>query len=342
MGSGSNLLVADAGVRGLVVKLDKRTEHRSSSTASPATASSAAAARACPPSRRRPRAPGCPGIEFGVSIPGTVGGAVRMNANAYGGELADVLEWVDVVSAGGTERRTPDQLGFTYRRSNLGAGEIVARAAFKLAPADAEARSRRRSPTCARGARRRSRPGSRRSARRSRTPTIRAPRGGPRASCSTQPAVAACASAAPASAPSTRTSSRTTASATTADVIALMAEGRGASRSGSGSSSSPRCRRSVRCEFPSDWGRGDRCGRAAGCRERRGQRRGRGLGCRRRRGCARHARADRARRGGCSAGGWLWFRDSSLVAVERVTVTGLSGPDARQIRARAGAAPRRG
>jgi UDP-N-acetylmuramate dehydrogenase len=76
------------------------------------------------------------GIEFGVSIPGTVGGAVRMNANAYGGALADVLEWVDVVTATGTERRTPDQLGFEYRRSNLKPGEVVGRALFKLTPGD--------------------------------------------------------------------------------------------------------------------------------------------------------------------------------------------------------------
>jgi UDP-N-acetylmuramate dehydrogenase len=76
------------------------------------------------------------GIEFGVSIPGTVGGAVRMNANAYDGSLADVLEWADVVSSAGTERRTPDQLGFRYRRSNLVRGEVVARALFRLEPAD--------------------------------------------------------------------------------------------------------------------------------------------------------------------------------------------------------------
>ena len=62
---------------------------------------------------------GLTGIEFGVNIPGTVGGAVRMNANAYGGELARVLEHVDVATAEGVERRTPDQLGFAYRRSNL-------------------------------------------------------------------------------------------------------------------------------------------------------------------------------------------------------------------------------
>lgn len=135
VGSGSNLLIADAGVRGLVLKLDRELttieldgiagDRITCGGGARLPAVSAAAARA-----------GLSGIEFGVSIPGTVGGAVRMNANAYDGALADVLEWVDVVSAAGTERRTPDQLGFSYRRSNLVKGEIVARARFKLEPAD--------------------------------------------------------------------------------------------------------------------------------------------------------------------------------------------------------------
>jgi UDP-N-acetylmuramate dehydrogenase len=148
VGSGSNLLVADAGVRGLVVKLDKElseieldgTRIRCGGGAR-LPAVSALAARE-----------GLTGIEFGVNIPGTVGGAVRMNANAYGGELAAILEWVDVASAGGTDRRGPDQLGFSYRRSNLRPGEIVARASFRLeraASADVKAtlaamRSRRK------------------------------------------------------------------------------------------------------------------------------------------------------------------------------------------------------
>jgi len=62
---------------------------------------------------------GLSGIEFGVNIPGTVGGAVRMNANAYGGELGRVLEWVEIFTAQGAERRGPDELDFGYRRSNL-------------------------------------------------------------------------------------------------------------------------------------------------------------------------------------------------------------------------------
>jgi UDP-N-acetylmuramate dehydrogenase len=134
VGSGSNLLVADDGVSGLIVKLDKElskieldgTRIRCGAGAR-LPAISAEAARA-----------GLTGIEFGVNIPGTVGGAVRMNANAYGGELARVLEWVEVVTPFGTDRREPAQLGFAYRRSALARNEIVARASFALVPAAAE------------------------------------------------------------------------------------------------------------------------------------------------------------------------------------------------------------
>ncbi|HZK16137.1 MAG TPA: UDP-N-acetylmuramate dehydrogenase, partial [Solirubrobacterales bacterium] len=82
---------------------------------------------------------GLAGIEFGVNIPGTVGGAVRMNANAYDGELAAVLEWVDVCLATGTERRAPEQLGFAYRSSTLQPGEVVVRACFGLSADDPDA-----------------------------------------------------------------------------------------------------------------------------------------------------------------------------------------------------------
>jgi UDP-N-acetylenolpyruvoylglucosamine reductase len=134
VGSGSNLLIADDGVAGLVLKLDRelaQVELDGTQIACgggarlPAVA--AAAARA-----------GLSGIEFGVNIPGTVGGAVRMNANAYGGELARALAWVDVVTAGGVERRAPAQLGFAYRRSNIATGEVVTRACFALAQSDPE------------------------------------------------------------------------------------------------------------------------------------------------------------------------------------------------------------
>jgi UDP-N-acetylmuramate dehydrogenase len=58
-----------------------------------------------------------------------------MNANAYGGQLQSALEWVDVAMAPGVERRTPERLGLAYRRSNLGDGEIVVRVSLALAPA---------------------------------------------------------------------------------------------------------------------------------------------------------------------------------------------------------------
>jgi UDP-N-acetylenolpyruvoylglucosamine reductase len=135
VGSGSNLLVADEGFRGLVLKLD---------------GDLAAIARdgdrlLCGGGARLPKAAavaaseGLSGLEFGVNIPGTVGGAVKMNANAYGGDLSRVLESVEVATPSGTERREPDDLGFAYRSSNLGDREIVARAVFKLDPAAPEA-----------------------------------------------------------------------------------------------------------------------------------------------------------------------------------------------------------
>ena len=132
VGSGSNLLIADEGVAGLVLKLDgelARVELRGRRLVCGGAARlPAAAARAA-------RA-GLSGIEFGVNIPGIVGGAVQMNANAYGGELGRVLEWVHVVTAAGTQRRAPGELGLAYRSSNLKPGEVVTRASFLLAPAD--------------------------------------------------------------------------------------------------------------------------------------------------------------------------------------------------------------
>ncbi|HEY4826736.1 MAG TPA: UDP-N-acetylmuramate dehydrogenase [Solirubrobacteraceae bacterium] len=128
VGSGSNLLVADVGVRGLVLKLDKEL----STIELDGTRIRCGGGARLPSVSARAAQAGLTGIEFGVNIPGTVGGAVRMNANAYGGELARVLEWADVAGPGGTERRTPDQLGFAYRRSSLAPGEVVARACFGL------------------------------------------------------------------------------------------------------------------------------------------------------------------------------------------------------------------
>jgi UDP-N-acetylmuramate dehydrogenase len=134
VGSGSNLLVADEGFRGLVVKLDgdlARIDREGDRLLCGGGAR-------LPKASARAAQEGLSGLEFGVNIPGTVGGAVRMNANAYGGDLSRVLEWVDVATPAGTDRRVPADLGFAYRRSNLGPREIVARASFALEPADPE------------------------------------------------------------------------------------------------------------------------------------------------------------------------------------------------------------
>jgi UDP-N-acetylmuramate dehydrogenase len=130
VGSGSNLLVADDGFRGLALKLDGEL----------ATIERAGEGLLCGGGARLPSASakaagwGLAGIEFGVNIPGTAGGAVKMNANAYGGQLAEVLEWVDVCTAAGIDRRDPEALGFSYRSSNLAAGDVVARVSFRLRP----------------------------------------------------------------------------------------------------------------------------------------------------------------------------------------------------------------
>jgi UDP-N-acetylmuramate dehydrogenase len=128
VGSGSNLLVADRGVPGLVLKLDR---DLAGIVVEGADMLCGGGARLPEVAARAARA-GLSGIEFGVNIPGTVGGAVRMNANAYGGELESVLEWVQIATADGIERREPSQLGLAYRRSALAEGEIVARACLRL------------------------------------------------------------------------------------------------------------------------------------------------------------------------------------------------------------------
>jgi UDP-N-acetylmuramate dehydrogenase len=135
VGSGSNLLISDHGYRGLVLKLDEDL----------ATIEQLGDHLVCGGGARLPQAAaqsaraGLSGLEFGVNIPGTVGGAVKMNANAYGGDLSRVLDWVLVATPAGADRRGPAQLGFEYRRSKLGPREVVARASFALTPADPSA-----------------------------------------------------------------------------------------------------------------------------------------------------------------------------------------------------------
>jgi UDP-N-acetylenolpyruvoylglucosamine reductase len=134
VGSGSNLLVADDGFRGLVLKLegDLATIERDG------TRLLCGGGARLPSASAKAAGWGLTGLEFGINIPGTVGGSVRMNANAYGGQLGEALDWVLICSAEGSERRAPDQLGFEYRRSALREGEVVARAAFGLSEGSSE------------------------------------------------------------------------------------------------------------------------------------------------------------------------------------------------------------
>ena len=132
VGSGSNLLVSDEGFRGLVLKLDgSLTETQRDG----GTVRCGGGAR-LPSAAAKTAGWGLTGLEFGVNIPGTVGGAVRMNANAYGGELGRVLDAVTICTAAGAESRRADQLGLRYRGSDLREGEIVSGASFALAEAD--------------------------------------------------------------------------------------------------------------------------------------------------------------------------------------------------------------
>ncbi|HZB34517.1 MAG TPA: UDP-N-acetylmuramate dehydrogenase [Gaiellaceae bacterium] len=130
VGLGSNLLVADEGVDGLVLRL---TGELAGAVAEGQrlVAGGGAPLAVC---LHRAREASLGGFEFACAIPGTVGGGVKMNAGAYGGDIAGALERALVVSAAGADWRTPEELGLEYRRSALDVGEIVARAEFRLAP----------------------------------------------------------------------------------------------------------------------------------------------------------------------------------------------------------------
>ena len=130
VGLGSNLLVADEGFPGLALKLSGALAFAKAGNGR-LVAGAGAPLAVC---LHRARAAELGGFEFACAIPGTVGGGVWMNAGAYGSDIAAVLERALVADARGTRWRTPDELGLTYRRSGLRAGEIVAAAEFRLEP----------------------------------------------------------------------------------------------------------------------------------------------------------------------------------------------------------------
>ena len=140
VGRGSNLLVADVGFGGLGLVLDG--EFDALDLAAGATSVRAGAAVPLPVLARRAAAAGRTGLEFYVGIPGTVGGAVRMNAGGHGRETADVLveaEVADLAVGGVPTRRPLAMLGFGYRRSALSPTEVVTGATFTVVEGDATA-----------------------------------------------------------------------------------------------------------------------------------------------------------------------------------------------------------
>ena len=143
VGRGSNLLVGDDGFHGLALLLEGDFEALALDAASGATGDEslvrAGGALALPVLARRTAAAGFAGLEFFVGIPGSVGGAVRMNAGGHGRETGDVLRtaWVvDVLADGERRARTADELALGYRRSTVTASEVVVAAELVVTPDD--------------------------------------------------------------------------------------------------------------------------------------------------------------------------------------------------------------
>jgi UDP-N-acetylmuramate dehydrogenase len=133
LGRGSNVVIADAGIRGLVVQ--NRAEGSRIEGDRYIAESGLPMARAATETQKA----GLTGLEFGLAIPGTVGGAVWANAGAHDGDIAAVLESAVILPEDGNEMTVPAaDLAFSYRDSRLKhhLGEVVISATFRLAPAD--------------------------------------------------------------------------------------------------------------------------------------------------------------------------------------------------------------
>jgi UDP-N-acetylmuramate dehydrogenase len=140
LGRGSNVVISDRGVRGLVVHV--RAEGSRIEGTDYVAEAGVPMARAATETQKG----GLTGLEFGLAIPGTVGGAVWANAGAHGSDVASVLAAADVVLADGSEARlAASELGFAYRESRFKHGrpdrpeEVVVAARFSLKQAPAGA-----------------------------------------------------------------------------------------------------------------------------------------------------------------------------------------------------------
>jgi UDP-N-acetylmuramate dehydrogenase len=138
VGRGSNMLVADAGFGGLAVVLDPA---GFGSVAIEGAVVRAGAAVPLPVLARQTVDAGLTGFEWAVGVPGSVGGAVRMNAGGHGSDIAHSLQSCRVIDispdgAGSDRTLTLADLGYSYRASAVGATDVVVQAGFALAPGD--------------------------------------------------------------------------------------------------------------------------------------------------------------------------------------------------------------
>lgn len=134
VGVGSNLIVRDGGVPGVVVRLPKAMAKVSVEPGNRVRAGGAAMGITVASAARDA---GIAGLEFLRGIPGTVGGAVRMNAGAYGRDTSNILVEITLVTRNGTVETWPAaKLGYTYRHSALPAGAVVVEALFEGTPGD--------------------------------------------------------------------------------------------------------------------------------------------------------------------------------------------------------------
>lgn len=132
LGAASNLLIRDGGIRGVTLRLARgfaAIEIEADSVIAGAGVLDATLAETA-------AAAGLAGLEFLVGIPGTIGGAVAMNAGAYGGEIRDVLDWVEIATPDGLLRLDAAALHLAYRHATLPARGVVTRARFRTQPGD--------------------------------------------------------------------------------------------------------------------------------------------------------------------------------------------------------------
>jgi UDP-N-acetylmuramate dehydrogenase len=132
LGGGANLLVADAGIRGVAIRLPVEFGEESEEGERLLLSGGAPMSRLV----QRALAAGLTGCEFAAGIPGTIGGAAAMNAGTRIGEMKDVVERVEVATASGLRWIPAADLGFSYRTSRLPPGSVVTRVAFRLRRGD--------------------------------------------------------------------------------------------------------------------------------------------------------------------------------------------------------------